>query len=215
MPPPCFSVRGGGPYSTESSTEKHMNEEIEIPGMPSDDEIRAELWRTGDVPYWRPTGTFDGTATDFSAMPPGVADKVIQARLQLGPGDTGTPWQIALFDHQRRIINLEKEQARITDELTAVSSFDPATGEGISAASPNRQKALTNRLSEVGDELRRLHGEPGRLKLQKALDEAVKVQKARYRREYVQAEAKRRAAADTLEGEIERAAAGYRKTQPR
>ena len=198
-----------------------MNDnDIEIPGAPSEAAIRAELVRTGGVEYWKPLGTaeegngYNGQPTDFSTVSPEAKNKILSARLQLGPGPTGTPYQHALWQHQRRLAALESERDSIYERMSAVT-YDPDTGEGISKASEDETKANSYRLSQVLAEIKLHEGAAGELKLQRALEKAVQSEKARYRREYVQAEAKRRAAADTLEGEIERAVAGYRKTQPR
>lgn len=126
-----------------------------IPGMPPEDELRADLLRTGDVPYWRPFGEPDGSATDFASLPPELAEKTLQARLLAGPGPKGSPFQWAMFEHYQRIAELEKEQARLTEQLTAVREFDRDTGEGISALTPEQSQAMGYRLLQVQDELKR------------------------------------------------------------
>lgn len=192
-----------------------MNDDFEIPGAPSADAIRAELVRTGGPEYWRPNGVPDGTATDFAALDPEAAQKVLSARMAQGPGPHGNAYQHGLHEHHQRIIELEKEQARLIEQATAIREYDPTTGEGVSMASPQRQKAIIDRLSVINDSLARAHGEPGQMALERKLDEAAKAEKERYRSAFVQAEAKKRAAAAALEADIARAAAGYAKALPR
>jgi hypothetical protein len=185
-----------------------------IPNMPSAATIRAELLKTGGPEYWRPHGQPDGTATDFASL--GEAGKrVIEARMQLGPGPRGTEWQHALWEHNHQLAELDKEQARIEQALDEVKGFDPETGKGIPAINPDRRKALYHALAQVVDERVRLEGEPGRDALDKKLDAAVKARQRQIKREYMLSEAKRRAAAKAMDDEIERLAANYAKTQPR
>lgn len=192
-----------------------MDEEFEIPGAPSADEIRDQLIETGGPAYWRPHGVPDGSATDFEALDHETAAKVIAARLAVGPGPHGNGYQQALHEHHQNILNLEREQARLLEQATEIREYDPVTGEGVSMASPQRQKAIIDRLSVIADSLARAHGEPGRMTLERKLDEAVKAEQAGYRAAYIQQEAQRRAAAAALEADIERAAQGYAKVQPR
>jgi hypothetical protein len=182
--------------------------------MPSAERIRAELLKTGDPQYWRPHGEPDGTATDFASL--GEAGKrVLEARLQLGPGPRGTEWQKALWEHNRQLAELDKEQARIEQELDAVKGYDPETGKGIPAISTDRRRSLYHALANVVDERVRLEGEPGRDALDRKLDEAVKARRLQFKRQYILSEAKRRAAAKAMDDEIDRLAANYAKTLPR
>ena len=64
--------------------------------MPSDEDIRADLLKTGGVEHWDPFGSGEREATDFSKLPKEAAEKVAQARLEAGPGPRGTEWQHAL-----------------------------------------------------------------------------------------------------------------------
>jgi hypothetical protein len=184
-----------------------------IPGMPSAESIRTELLKTGDPQYWRPHGEPDGTATDFASL--GEAGKrVLEARLQLGPGQKGTEWQHALWEHNYKLAELDKEQARIEQELDAVKGYDPVTGKGIPAISTERKRSLWHALAQIVDERVRLEGEPGRDALNKKLDEAVKARQLQFKRQYILSEAKRRAAANAMDEEIDRLAANFAKTQP-
>mgnify|MGYP001765446629 CR=1 FL=1 len=194
-----------------------MNDDYEqIPGMPGDEAIRAELVRTGGPAYWRPFGTaeegngYNGRETDFSTVTEEAKAKILSTRLRVGPGPTGTPYQHALWEHHNRQIALEKEAAEILERMTAVI-YDPVTGEGISKAPTDQVQADSHRLSQIRAELERHRGAAGELKLERALAKAVEAEKARYRHEYVLAEAKRRAAQSSLDEEIERRAAGYRR----
>lgn len=194
-----------------------MNDEnVEIPNAPSDDEIRAELRRTSSPLFWKPFGTveegngFNGQPTDFSGLSPEAREKVLNARLRAGPGPTGTPYQHALWNWHKEQAALEKERDTIMARMTDVT-YDPITGEGISKASADQMRTDSYRLSQVQAELERRQGPAGEIALERALTKAVAEQKARLRREYIQTEAKRRAAQSTLEEEIERAAASYRK----
>lgn len=193
-----------------------MNEETEIPGMPSDDAIRAELRRTGGPAYWKPFGTaeagngYDGRPTDFSTVSPEAKEKILSARLQVGPGPTGTPYQHALWAYHNEQIALEKESAQTLERMTA-ATYDRETGEAILTSTHDQRQADSYRLSQIEAELERRRGPVGEARLERALTKAVEAEKARYRREYIQAEAKRRAAQSALNDEIEQAAANYRK----
>lgn len=192
-----------------------IDEYDDIPGMPSAESIRAELLKTGDVPYWRPHGKPDGTPTDFAALPPELAEKQVSARLQIGPGPNGTPFQWVMFEHYQRIAELEKERDRLRERLTAVRGYDPRTGEGISAISPEESQQVGYRLLQVQEELRRINGKEGVAALERKLEEAVRAEQERYKREYMHAEAQRRAKAKAMDEEIDRLAEAYGKTLPR
>lgn len=189
--------------------------ETEIPGAPSADEIRAEIERTALPAFWRPHGPQDGTATDLSGLSEREATRLLEARYLTGPGPSANALQREIHSQALRKDALVAERNRLADELSANRSYDPVTGEGISMVSPERAKGITDRLSEINDELSRIAGVPGQLALEKALAKAVADRQAAYRAEYVQAEAKRRAASDALEADIERAAEGFRKVLPR
>ena len=187
-----------------------------IPGMPSDESIKANLLKTGGPESWNPYGSEKREPTDFSALPEKTAAKVLEARMVSGPGPHANPWQVAVWDQWRREADLEKEQARILADLDEVRGFDPDTGKGIPAiGSEQRRKAMSYRLLEISGERERLAGAPGQMQLQKAMSEAIQNEKARIKREYILSEAKRRAAADAMDEEIAAAAAGYRKTLPK
>jgi hypothetical protein len=182
--------------------------------MPSAESIRAKLLKTGGPEHWRPHGEPDGTATDFASL--GEAGKrVLEARLQLGPGPKGTEWQHALWEYNQKFAELDKEQTWIEQQLDEVKGYDPATGKGIPAINEDKRKALYARLTNIVDERVRLEGEPGQRALDKKLDEAVRAEQRRLKRSYMMAEAKRRAAEKATEDEIERLAANYAKTQPK
>jgi hypothetical protein len=185
-----------------------------VPGMPSADRIRADLLKTGSPAYWRPHGEPDGTATDFASLGD-AGPRVLQARMQTGPGPKGTAWQWAVWEHHKALAELDKEQARIEQELDAVKGYDPKTGEGLKAISQDRRKALYHLLANVVDERVRLEGEPGQAALDRKLDEAVRAEQRRFKQQYILSEANRRAAAKSMDDEIERLAANYAKTQPK
>lgn len=189
-----------------------INDFASIPGMPSDDSIRADLARTAGPAYWRPSGKPDGTATDFSALSPEAAEKVLGSRLSQGPGPHGTPYQHAVFDHHQKIIDLEKQEQRLMERLTEIKGYDRDTGQAISAMTADQIERLSWELTAVQRQASLLRGEGGRIRLERELETAVGKVKERIRREYIQSEAKRRAAAGATEDEINRLAANYRKT---
>jgi len=191
-----------------------MTEDFEVPGAPTADQIRAEIVRTADPRFWRPFSEQDGTATDLTRLTPSEAARVIAARHTAGPGPSGNAYQHALHEHMKALGAKEKERDRLFEELTAVTGYDPQTGEGRDKLSQDQKTQLTYRLSQVQSEIARLDDPTKSGRVNRALEEAVKVQQARYRSEYIEAEAKRRAAQSAVDAEIERRAAGYRKTQP-
>ncbi|MFC4294101.1 hypothetical protein ACFO0A_03400 [Novosphingobium tardum] len=189
-----------------------IDEYADIPGMPSDSDIRAELVRTSGPAFWRPTGSPDGTATDFTGE---LGQKVLAARHALGPGPNGTDVQYAVWEHEQAKEALDAEARRIMSALTEVRSYDPVTGEAISMASPTKVKALVDRLAVVQEDKARLEGEPGRLALEKKVDEAVRNTKALFRNQYIADQAKRLAAKIAMDEEIARQAAAYGKSRPK
>lgn len=187
-----------------------------IPGMPSDESIKANILKSGGLENWNPYGSEKREPTDFSALPEKTAAKVMEARLVSGPGPHANPWQVALWEHHRREADLDKEQKRILSDLEAVRGYDPSTGEGIPAInSEQRRKALNYRLLEISEDRERLAGAPGQMQLEKAMADAIHREKVRLKREYIQMEAKRRASAAAMDEEIENAASGYRKFMPK
>lgn len=188
------------------------NDYSNIPGMPSEDALRDEIVRTVGPEHWRPNG--DGPALDLSALSEADRSKVLGARMLIGPGPNANAFQRKAFEQHSRLMDLEKEEARLMDDMLGNRGFDPVTGEPIPLLSPARSEAVVHRLSAIADERRRLNGEPGRIAIEKALDEAVAKARERHRREYINAEAKRLAEARAMQDEIERLAEGYRKTRP-
>lgn len=182
--------------------------------MPSAETIRDDLLKTAGPEYWRPHGAPDGTPTDFEAAGE-LGQKALKARLALGPGPNGTPYQKALFDYHAELLQLEKEQARLLDKMDAVSGYDPASGAPISANDSDTQRALRIQIIDVIDRRERLLGPAGKERLEKALTKAVRQVQEQRRQAYITEEAKRRAARQADEDEIERRAAGFRKTQGR
>lgn len=198
---------------------ENANQEDEfagIPEMPSDENIRAELLRTGGPEHWNPFGEDKRAPTDFHRLPKDIADKVIRARLAAGPGPNGTEWQHVIWEQHRRMAELDKEHDAIVAQLEEVRSFDPKTGKPVAMAisSPERRKAMGARLLEIADEQARIEGEPGQRKMEKKLAEAVLAEKRKIKNAYILKEAKRRAASSLTEDAIERLASGFRKTAP-
>ena len=183
-----------------------------IPNMPSDESLRKELLRTGSVEHWNVRNAANFTPTDFSQLPKETAERVLAARLATGPGAHANAWQQAVWGQWRREAELDKEEQRILQQLEEVRGYDPTTGKGIPAiTSPEKRKALGNRLYEIADDKARIAGEPGQQELTKALNNAVYADKVRHRNAYIQAEAKRRAAQSETEALIDKLAVNYRK----
>lgn len=185
------------------------------PELPSDDELRDEIVRTATPEHWNPHG--DGpraTALDYKALPPDVAAAAIEARLQIGPGRHANPFQLAVFEQHRRDRELSAEAARLTEDLTANRGFDRDTGEPIPLFSPERRKAIVDRLAAIGSEKARIKGKPGELALEKALEQAIKFERDRRIQEHIQREAERRAEAQEVEEAIALRAAMLRKVRP-
>lgn len=183
-----------------------------IPGMPDDDTLRDEIVSTGNWTHWNPYGSGEREPFDPKAHPEATVQRVLGARLTSGPGPHANKFQRTVWEQWHRTAELDKEQERILATLDEVDGYDPVTGDGIPAVqSPEKRRAMQYRLAEIADDKARLEGEAGQRALEKALQASIKDRKARLRREYIQAEAKRRAASSTIEDEIERAAAGYRR----
>lgn len=183
-----------------------------IPGMPDEAELRDEIVRTVGPEHWRPNG--DGPAADLSGLSEADRARVLGARLLTGPGPNANAFQRKAFEQRNRLVELEKEEARLMDDMLGNRGFDPETGEPIPLLSPARSNAAVHRLSAIAEERRRISGEPGRIAMEKALEKAVAEARERHRRQYIQAEAKRLAEARAMQDEIERLAEGYRKTRP-
>lgn len=187
-----------------------------IPDMPSDDDIRAELLRTGSIEHWNPTGSPNREPIDLASLSETARARVVEARVIAGPGPNATPWQRAIHAQYQRMAELEQEQSRILAQLDEVRGYDPETGKPIPMlSSPERRKALSYRLAEIADDKARIEGEPGQRKLEKELAKAVVAEKRRIKHAYMIAEAKRRAAVSEMDAEIDRLADGFRKTQPK
>lgn len=183
----------------------------DIPGMPSDEDLRSEISKTGSPRYWNPFGDAETNTTDLSALAPEAATRVMNARLAAGPGPHGNKYQWAVFERHRKAQELVREYEQLDGGLNEVGGYDPGTGAEIPAIqSPERRRAMNLRMQQITGELARIKGEPGERKLEEALKEAIKARKVAYRRQYVQSEAKRRAAQSALDAEIEKAAEGYR-----
>jgi hypothetical protein len=111
---------------------------------------------------------------------------------------------------------LETEKEKLLGQLDEARSFDPSTGEAIPMIDiPERRKAIVARIGDIVDEQARIEGEPGRIKLDKKLAEAVIAEKRKIKQAYIVSEAKRRAASSVMDEEIERLASGFRKTAAR
>lgn len=188
--------------------------ELPIPGAPSDAQIEAEIIRTGGVLFW-PTHDSPRRSTpiDLSGLTPETANKAILGRIAAGPGTHSNAYQRAVHDHQRRIAELERERDKLTDQMLEVKRFDPQTGEPIYAYDGHAQTQVAEELNAVARQLALLKGEGGQALLRKGLEKAVADEKARIRREYIEREAARRAAHMGLEAEIEERARGIRKAQ--
>lgn len=184
----------------------------DIPGMPNDDELRDELVKTGSPYHWNPFNGGPRDPDELANLPEEAAKRVLDARSEVGPGPNGNKYQRAIHDRYRRTQELGREYERLDSDLNEVGGYDPGTGEEIPAIqSPQRRRAMRIRMQEIAGEMGRIKGEPGDRKLEKALNEAIKDRKVAFRRQYIQTEAKRRAAQSNLDAEIERAAEGYRK----
>lgn len=184
-----------------------------IPGMVSADDMRASLLATGDLPHWNSFERPNFQATDFAELAPELAEKVVAARMLAGPGPHGTEWQWALYEHNTRLVQLERERDQIVARMTEVSHYARDTGEAISALPPDRVAALGYELTQITAELERLEGPAGEEALKRKLEEAVRKERQKLKRQYVIAEAKKRASAQALEEEIAAAAAGFKKTR--
>jgi hypothetical protein len=184
-----------------------------IPGMPSDAQIEASIRKTSGPAHWRrPEAT--GPAPDLSNLSETGRNRVLAARLQLGPGPHANPFQLALFNHHKKLADIDNREKRLMDELLSVSGYDPNTGEGISALSEDRRVKITYELSAIARE-RAIHDGPGgKARLDKAMAEAVQREKARHKQAWITEEAKRRAAHSAVDAEIERLADGFRKVRP-
>src|SRR5690606_34109611 len=95
-----------------------------IPDMPSDDSIRSEVIRTGGIEHWNPRGAARTGPVDFTALSKDMANKVLAARLAMGPGPNANAFQHAIWDQHRRIAELDNEHDRIVKQLDEVRRFE-------------------------------------------------------------------------------------------
>ena len=186
----------------------------DIPGMPSDDEIRDRILATAGPEHWNPYGSEPRDPAALKDLSPEAAKRVLEARLVVGPGPNGNKYQHAIHDQKRLADSLSAEFARLEAQLNEVASYDSSTGKAISAIqSPERRRAMAIRQSQITGELRRIRSESGSIKLERAMADAVKAEKMLFRRKHIQAEAKRLAAQSALNAEIEEMAKGYSKAR--
>lgn len=192
-----------------------MNDDFEVAGAPSANEIRANILRTADIQFWRPFSEQDGTATDLAGLSPGEANRLLQARLTAGPGPSGNAYQHAIHEHMKTLAEKERERDAKIEQIVAYKGYDPATGEGVPSLNEEQKVKLSHEVSLLDREITLMNSPAGKARIERALQEAIKAVQTRHRAAYIDAEAKRRAAQSALDAEIERAADGYRKTQSR
>lgn len=182
-----------------------------IPDMPSDEDLKADIIRTGGPEHWNPFGRTQREPTRFSEMPKSVGAKVLEARLTAGPGPGANALQLAYFEQHQTQLKLEKESARLREKLDAIGFIDPVTkAETPLVTDPDERRRLEIQLGETEARLIRLNGETGQVKLKKALAKAVHARKVAHKEAYIIGEAKRRAATEAREAAIERRKEGFR-----
>ena len=186
-----------------------------IPDMPSAESVREKLVATMGPEHWNPFGAGERPPVNFGDLPEKTAQNLLKARMEAGPGPNGSKAQHALWEHWKKEAKLESERSRIHNDLDAVNGYDPVTGKGIPAIqSPQKRKAMHYRLLTIEEDLERHLGEPGKKRLEKAIDAAVHAERVSIKQNYMLAEAKRRAKAEADEAEINRLKDGFSKTLP-
>jgi len=139
--------------------------------------------------------------------------KAREAKLLVGPGPNATPYENQLFQQRIEEQQLLRDIGKLTDKLAEVVRMDPARGPDgrlipgkfvpVYPQSPERRAAMEYELEKLHGDLLSLHGERGERERAKALEASVEAYKGAYRRQFVQAQAKKLADKKALEHEIE------------
>jgi hypothetical protein len=172
----------------------------DLPGMPSDDEIRREI-RSRDI-INMPTLEKPRSNLDRSDLSPTALARLEEAKLELGPGKHADAYDIALHDQFRMVRDHINVLKRLEREHDQVDGYDPASGEPIYSFSEKRRAAMREEAAQRREDIERIQGPLGLRKLEEAREQAIEQAKAAFRRQHVKREAERLVEQITLDEQI-------------
>ena len=170
--------------------------------IPSDDALRTMILRTVGPNYY-PTRDAEPSSTpiDLTNYTPEQRDRIMGSRLQLGPGTKANSYQ---KEAHKLLMERVAEEAEIERVMALYNEvrYDQTTGDPVPARSEDERNRLLYAASQAQSKLDLLKGAGGDARLARALEKAVGEERARAENRYIEAEAQRRASANTLEDRI-------------